>query len=166
MKEAVRFGFILGLICVIAAGLLAGVNALTGPKILAQAGAEEEKSLKEIMPQADSFKQTENGYYMAQDKEGKLNGIAFKISAKGYSSTIEVMAGMLADGTITGIKVLSQDETPGLGSKVSDSEFTGRFKGKKDLSQVQAITGATISSRAVIEAVKLKAAEIKGILNR
>jgi electron transport complex protein RnfG len=87
-------------------------------------------------------------------------GAAFKASGKGYSSIIETMVGMLKDGTITAIKVISQNETPGLGARVAEPEFTGQFENIKDLSGVSAITGATISSRAVINSVEKKDKEI------
>ncbi len=168
MKEMVRYGFILGLICIIAAGFLAGVNTLTKSRIISQAQAEEEAGLKEVIPEGTHFEAVKSAeetiYYKAHDKEGKLIGIAFKASAKGYSSTVETLVGMLQDGTILAIKILNQNETPGLGSRVAGSEFTGQFKSKKDLSDIQAITGATISSKAVIDSVKSKVEEIKQLM--
>jgi len=166
----IRYGFILGLICVVAAGLLAGVNSLTKFKIIAQAQAEEEAGLKEVLPQALRFEPEKFGgeviYYKGYDQAGKLTGVAFKASSKGYSSVIETMAGMLPDGTITAIKILSQNETPGLGSQVAEPEFAEQFKNQDavELSGVVAITGATISSRAVIDSVKQKAQEIKALI--
>ncbi|MDD2688848.1 MAG: FMN-binding protein [Candidatus Omnitrophica bacterium] len=168
MKEMVRYGFILALICTIASGLLATVNSFTKSKIIAQAQAEEEASLKEVVAQGERFEaiksQAGTIYYRVYDKEAKFIGVAFKASGKGYSSIIETMVGMLKDGTITTIKILSQNETPGLGANVAGRDFTGQFTNKKDLTKVQAITGATISSRAVIEMVKNKAEEIKGLI--
>ncbi len=168
MKELLRYGFILGLICVVASGLLAGMNSLTKTRIIAQAQAEEDAGLKEVLPQAARFEAVKSGeeiiYYRAYDGVGKLIGVAFKASGKGYSSTIETMAGMLKDGTITAIKILSHNETPGLGANVAESSFSSQFKDKKDLAQVQAITGATISSKAVIDSVNNKAQEIKELI--
>ncbi len=170
MKEMIRYGFILAVICVVASGLLAGVNVLTKSRILAQAEAEEEASLKEVMPLAEHFEAVKSGndilYYKAHDKNGKLIGLAFKAAGKGYSSIVETMVGMAKDGKITAIKVLSQNETPGLGANVADSKFAAQFSGKDipGLSEVQAITGATISSRAVIDAVKKRAQDLEGIL--
>ena len=168
MKEMVRYGLVLAIICIVAAGLLAGVNSLTKDKILQQAQAEEEASLKEVMPAGSSFEAIKSGseilYYKAYDKSKNFIGIAFKASGKGYSSIIETMVGMLKDGTITAIKVLSQNETPGLGSRVSEPGFTSQFTGKKDLSEVEAITGASISSKAVLDSVKKKAEEIKVLI--
>ena len=167
MREMIRYGLTLAIICIVASGLLAGVNVLTKHRITAQAQAEEDSSLKEVLPAAESFLPVKSGeeiiYYKALDKEKNLLGVAFRASGKGYSSSIETMVGMLKDGTIKAIKVLSQNETPGLGARVAESSFTGRFSDKKaqDLSAVEAITGATISSRAVIDSVKKKAQEIK-----
>jgi electron transport complex protein RnfG len=168
MKEMTRYGLILSLICMIAAGLLAGVNSLTKARIIAQAQAEEEASLREVMPEAVHFEPVKTGeevvYYKAHDKGGKLVGVAFKVSAKGYSSAIETMVGMFGDGRINAVKILSQNETPGLGARVAEPAFAAQFKNIKDFSNVQAITGATISSKAVIDSVKKKAEEIKALI--
>ena len=170
MKEMLRYGFILGLICLIASGLLAGMNSLTKARILAQAQAEEQASLKEVMPQAANFEAVKADgniiYYKAQDTKGNFLGVAFKTTAKGYSSIIETMVGMNKDGTINTIKILNQNETPGLGARVVEPSFTGQFAHKPavDLSDVQVITGATISSQAVIDAVKEKANEIQELI--
>lgn len=171
MKEMIRYGFILGVICLVASGLLATVNSLTRPRIIAQAQAEEEGSLKEVIPEAVHFeavksKEGEVIYYKAQDKDGKLAGVAFKTSGKGYSSTIETMVGMKKDGTLVAIKILSHNETPGLGAQVAEKPFTVQFSQKnlQNLNEVQAITGATISSKAVIDSVRKKAQEIQALI--
>lgn len=168
MREMVRYGLILALICIVAAGLLAGVNSLTKARIIAQAQAEEEASLKEVLPEAVHFEPVKSGddilYYKAYNKDGKLIGVAFKATGKGYSSTIETMVGMLKDGIITAIKILNQNETPGLGAQVAEPKFSSQFAKQKDLNNIQAITGATISSKAVIDSVKKKAEEIKALI--
>lgn len=168
MKEMLRYGFILSVICLVASGLLAGVNSLTKQQILRQAQAEEENSLKEVLPEAESFQPITSAgeviYYKAKDKQQQLIGVAFKTTGKGYSSDIVTMVGMSIDGTVKTIKVLSQNETPGLGARVAEEAFTGQFKNKRDLNAVNAVTGATISSRAVIEAVKKKSGEIQKLL--
>jgi electron transport complex protein RnfG len=179
-----KHGFILGVICVVATGLLAVVNLLTAPRIAQQAEEELQSSLKDVLPQASRFETVNQEYYLAWDANGQKAGVAFIAVKKGYSSEIQTLVGMQLDGTITAIKILSQNETPGLGTRVTevknDLTFIDLFRGKKkngqvlpwfceqfrgrnssDLSSVQAITGATISSRAVIDSVKEKAAAIK-----
>lgn len=178
MKELFRYGFILALICIAAAGLLSGMNLLTRDRILAQAQTEELAGLKDVMPQADSFKPiNEKGeivYYTAKDAHKKTIGFVFKTTAQGYAGKIQTLAGLTPDGTITGIKVLDQNETPGLGGRICEVKeskkspwFQEQFTDKKveDLNSVQAITGATISSRAVIDSVKKRAEEILKIAN-
>ena len=102
-------------------------------------------------------------YYKGYDKDNKFAGIVFKASGKGYSSDIESLVGMAKGGRVTGIKITSLNETPGLGSKVAEPDFLSLFKGKdtSQLPRAQAITGATISSSAVIKSVSKKAAELE-----
>lgn len=166
----IRYGFILALICIVASGLLAVVHSLTKLKIIAQAQEEEEMSLKEVMPQGEKFIPVKKGeeilYYKVNDKDDKFIGVAFKAEGDGYSSDIETMVGMTKDGTITNIKILSQNETPGLGMQVTEPAFLNQFSNKniKNLNEVQAITGATISSTAVIDSVQIKAKEIQKLI--
>jgi Na+-translocating ferredoxin:NAD+ oxidoreductase subunit G len=172
MKEMVRYGLTLSVICAAASASLAAVNSATKPKIIEQAKAEEEASLRDVLPGGEKFEPVRSGeevvYYKAFDNSGKMIGVAFKAQGKGYSSTIETMVGMTSDGNIQVIKILSQNETPGLGAQVSESKFTDRFSGKNtsDLNGVEAITGATISSRAVINSVAEKAKEIQELLKK
>ncbi len=172
MKEMLRYGLILGLICVGASALLAATNELTKPRIMRQARAEEEASLKEIMPQGERFEaiKSEEGdvsYYKVYGTNDTLIGAAFKARGKGYSSVIDTMVGVSCDGTIQAIKVISLNETPGLGSRVAEHTFGAQFKNENslELSGVKAITGATISSKAVMDSVKKKAQEVLRVMN-
>ena len=128
----------------------------------------QEPDFKEVFPQAASFTPVEKDkdvlYYKAQNQEGKLIGAVFKAVGKSHSSNIETLVGMLNDGTITAVKVLSQNETPGIGSRITEPAFTDQFRNIKDVSNVQAITGASVSSHTVIESVRKKAAEVKELL--
>ncbi len=170
MKETLRYGLILAAICIVASGLLAGMNSITKDRIITQARIEEEAALKEVMPEGENFEPIKKGeeiiYYKARNKDNKFIGVAFKASGKGYSGVVDTLAGMSQDGRIVVIKILNQNETPGLGSRIAEPSFTSRFN-KKDLlglSDVQAITGATISSKAVINAVQAKAKEIQELI--
>ena len=122
------------------------------------------------MPEAEKFEAVKSGsdvlYYKAYAKNAKFIGVAFKASGKGYSGTVETLVGMSNKGDITAIKVLNQNETPGLGARVAEPSFTDKFSNKKieELSDVQAVTGATISSKAVIDSVRKKAQEIKELI--
>ena len=105
-------------------------------------------------------------YNLAYDAQGNLLGAAVKTySDAGFSGRIELMVGLLANGTINKISVLQQSETPGLGANMVNPKFKDQFDGKnpasfklsvkKDGGDVDAITAATISSRAFSEAVQL-----------
>lgn len=161
----------IALICIAACASLLLFNP-SREKIFAQCNSEEEAGFKEVFPSAAGFEAVKSGneaiYFKALDKNKKLIGAVFKASGKGYSGTIETLAGLTLDGKITAIKVLKQNETPGAGSRVGELSFSERFSGEsvQNLNQVQAITGASISSGAVIESVKNKAEEIMRLLER
>lgn len=185
MREYLRFSLILFLICFFTAFSLSLVNRITQPKILAQLEKEQQLALHEVVPQAFRFepikKDGEIHYYKAFDKDGNLLGYAFKTETKGYSSNILTMVGIKPDGKIISIKILSHNETPGIGSKITEIKttqtlwdkftkkpqetkeepwFCEQFKGKdvRNLEkEIEAISGATISSEAVIKSVKEKA---------
>ena len=102
-------------------------------------------------------------YYIGRSGE-EIVGIAFEASSSaGYSGDIDLMVGVDPEGIITGVEVISHAETPGLGSKITESGFLELFHGrdlgnthwavKKDGGDIDQITGATISPRAVVEAV-------------
>lgn len=186
-----KYGIILATICIFATGMLASVDLLTKQKILIQETKDKDDSLKEVMPDAVKFElvKTENNeYYKAYDRQESFLGIVFIAEAKGYSSMISTMVAMTKDGVVTAIKILNQNETPGLGSRIGEVKddttifdfmkgkrpdktikpwFTEQFSNKTvdELSSVQTISGATISSQAVKEAVIIKAKEIKEIIN-
>jgi electron transport complex protein RnfG len=185
-----KYAATLAIICLAASGLLGAVFNLTQPKILYQKTQDEISALKEVCPQAADFESVKEGgdvvYYKALDGGKNIVGYAFKAVRKGYSSDIVTMAGMDKDGVISRIKILFQNETPGLGTRVTEviqketfwdvafkkvklgasprPWFQSQFDGKKseDLAHsVQVITGATITSRAVIDSVQEKAQEVR-----
>lgn len=99
----------------------------------------------------------------------KENGVTTSVAIKSYSNNgfggkIELIIGLLMDGTITGYKVIQQNETPGLGTKIAENKFSKQFVGlnthsnsfelSKNGGEIDALTGATISSNAVVDAVK------------
>lgn len=163
-KEFVRLSGILCIITLIAAFLLAGVNAITEERIEIAQNQANVYAMNVIFPDADSFKEIKDGVNEAFSKDKSL-GYCIKVSLKGFGDKIEMMVGITNEDTISGIEILSHSETPGLGAKAANDDFKGQFKGKNlDLTvvktstenndEVKAITGATITSRAVTEGVK------------
>ena len=169
---------VLTIICVVS-GLLLGITySVTKERIDLQDQRKEKAALKVVLPQAESFKK-ENDYYQGLDKSGKPLGYAFMAVGQGYSSKIKIMIGINSQKVIQGIKITSQQESPGLGTRVDEVKAQGTiwslFRGKKpqkdsrpwfqaqfagktsaDLDKVETITGSTITSDAVINTVKKK----------
>lgn len=167
MREMFKYGFILGFICFLSSSVLAIVNSVTEPKIRQQKEKEESSAFNEVMPDSLDFRphyQNEKiVYYTAYDNDNKLNGFIIKTKTKGYASDIETAAGLNLKLEIRSIKILSQNETPGLGNRITETSFLGQFQGKSadTFNEVQAITGATISSSALINSVRDKIQELK-----
>lgn len=125
-----------------------------------------EPNLLKLIPGSDSYKQlgiwnhlgSERGYYLIK-KGSKVTGHVIGSGGKGYSSTIEVLIGIDLTGKITAIKIIGQNETEGLGTKILEKEFLDQFTGTKITNykdtlsinqRIQSITAATVSSHAVI----------------
>lgn len=152
---------------------LGGVYLVTKDPIAAAEKAKQEGAIKEVVPEFDSLFSykiiAENGKDSISInqayKAGQLVGTAVgTFSNKGYSATqIKLMVGFLPDGYIRNISIIQQKETPGLGTKMAEPKFKDQFlkknpaqfkvKVKKDGGEVDAITAATISSRAFCDAV-------------
>lgn len=168
MNQLIKFGLILGTICLAATLVLAVTYEITKPKIEQQMKMEIQAALKTIIPEADSFaeKKLENIDYFEATKDASLVGYCIKAVGTGYSGYMRIMVGIDTAGTIKGVKVLEHQETPGLGSKINeirrgekDSWFLRQFIGKQGRTvavkkNIDAITGATISSRAVTDAIR------------
>jgi electron transport complex protein RnfG len=94
-------------------------------------------------------------------KDGKTFEVAYSAAAKGYHGPIEVMVGVDPEGTLTGISIMTHSETPGLGARIVEPEFTEQFAGldlettklSAEGGKVDAVSGATFSTLGVITAV-------------
>ncbi|MCM8780293.1 MAG: RnfABCDGE type electron transport complex subunit G [Candidatus Omnitrophica bacterium] len=165
MREILKSGFTLLIICLISSGLVSFVYGLTKERISKQIKSQEEKVLKMILVDAARVEEKTAGnltYYIGYDMNDRELGRAFIVKTRGYGGDITICAGLDKKGNITSVKILSHTETPGLGSKIADANFLDKFNNRKaqDLGAYDAITGATISSTAVINAVKARAEEL------
>lgn len=168
-KEVLKLGGILGGIALCVALLLSVVNSATADVIEKRTKADETAALKVVMPAAGEFKETKAKDCIAYDalSDGEHIGWCIKTSAPGYGGDITVIVG-IKDGKVEGVSITDMDETPGLGARASENSFISQYTGKsgklavsKDGGEIEAISGATITSRAVTEAVNkaLTAAE-------
>jgi electron transport complex protein RnfG len=180
MKDISRLAIVLTVIAVGAGLILSLVEGKTREPIAEQRRLETLKALRAVLPPIDNAPDTDTvALVTGKDKKGRdlsrtfyrgrtgenLSGVAFKVVApEGYSGNIEIMVGITPEGTVTGVEILTHAETPGLGSKIAEGWFKEQFRGKglenvdwrvkKDGGQFDQITGATISPRAVVKAVK------------
>ncbi|MDA8125586.1 MAG: RnfABCDGE type electron transport complex subunit G [Deltaproteobacteria bacterium] len=164
MGKIVKLGLTLALFCALSAGLLAYVFLLTGPVIEANAKASFATSLREVLPGAETFRAVSVPGVKVPIYEGIRKGarvgLAVKVAPRGYAGEIEMLVGVDPDLHLTGMKILSQRETPGLGTNMLKPKFLAQFIGKgvrdafEPKKDIDAITGATISTRAVCEGVK------------
>lgn len=162
LKSIIVTTIILTLICGIAAAGLAFTNDLTADKIEKLAQETEEKAMKRVIS-ADSYEKNtvelngEHEYYTAKSG-GETVGYIFIVSTNGYGGAVKVMTGIGADGKIIAVEVLdASNETPGLGQNVTRKSFWEQFKGKSGAltvkQDIEPVTGATISSKAVTQSV-------------
>jgi len=162
----IKLGGILLIICVIATGILAYVNSVTEPKIIALKAAEAIKSREALIPESDfeEVKVSEDFIYFIAYKKGTkdIQGYTFTAGKTGYSSKVLTMAGLDPQFKIINIKVIDQAETPGLGANCTATSFTDQFKGKtqtdmlvdKDDGPIKSLSGATITTRAIANSLK------------
>jgi electron transport complex protein RnfG len=177
MTSTWRLVAVLSGICAVAGLALAGVYEVTKEPIAYQKKLEVIRSLDAVLPglstDPDSFfleMEREDGspvrVYRSPGEEGDtVAGAAFQVVAPdGYSGNIFIMMGVFPDGKLGGIEILSHAETPGLGNLIEKEEWKGIFRGrsledtnfkvKKDGGDIDQLTGATISPRAVSGAVE------------
>lgn len=171
MKDLIKLGLILMAIASVAAAALSLTNQIASPRIEEYKRAEERRALGEVLPEAAEFKEVRRDGYTFREgyKDGQMVGVAMTISVSGYGGDIEMMVGIDRSHRIAGVKILSHSETPGLGARIIEIRkgearpwFLGQFQGKardqlflkREGGVIDAITAATISSRAVTEGVR------------
>jgi len=155
----------LTLIVLISVSLLLYINTFTSEIVETQKQAKIKAALEQIFPELTGFE--EDGEIFIIYEGDDIAGYTFIASGSGYSGVISMLVGINIDYTIRDVAVLSHTETPGLGSKITEKAFTAQFIGlgtdeialSKDNGKIDAITGATISSRAATEAIQEKMIE-------
>ena len=162
MKDILKPIIVLTCICLVVTTLLAVVNSITAPIIEAAEEKAAEQARSEVLKEAKSFELMKNvklpegvtEVYKGSDG----TGFVFMLKTKGYGGDVSLICGMRPDGSIEAMKTLSHSETTGIGSKVMDNEtgLNQKFPGKtaQDQDSVEAVSGATISSKAYKAAVR------------
>jgi len=191
LRDIVISTVVLFLVCTIVAVSLAFTNAATRDVILERTLENENLARKEVFSTADDFSKIENLESITAGKDGlsrvkeayngtsngEKAGRVFLIESNGYGGVIKMAAGIDKDGKIMGVKIIEMNETPGLGSKAKEKPFISQFgginpeeplavvkSGKSRDSEINAISGATITSKAVTEGIQA-AIDVNTLLN-
>lgn len=154
-------------ICIIIPLALSVTNKVTAKKIAELEAANSKKNMQSLID-ADNFEECENGEitYYAAINGGETAAYIFTESSKGYGGDVSVMTAIKPDGTVAGVAILDvSGETPGLGQNAAKESFFSQYIGlkkgvsvlkngaKAENNEVDAVTGATITSTAVTRAV-------------
>ena len=177
MRDTLKLGLILMIICAVSAGSLSYVYGVTSKIIDERKALEVARAMAVVLPSAEDFQKltdeqlsgvkaeaefsgVEEVYQGSVD--GEARGIVAKVLTPGYGGKIALLVGVNSDLAVEGLQVLSHSETPGLGGEITKPAFQAQFAGKgssgplavsKDGGEIVAITSATISSRAVVAGV-------------
>ena len=159
---------VLTVITIIAAACLGAMNNATAEPIAASKKAKQEAAIKAVLPEFTSVDEAaivnDQKVFRAYDANGELVGIAVETKELGFGGDVTTMVGFDANGSIVDYSLLAHAETPGLGSKLVDwfkvkSDIRGAnsenipLKVSKDGGNYDAITAATISSRAFLNSI-------------
>ncbi len=161
MKYILRLTLTLLLITAVVAGLLAFVNELTAGKIDELTRQKAEQAMREVLPAQDytpldaALPQGVTEAYRAGDA-----GYVVRVAPNGFGGAIDLMVGVKADGTVNGVAVIAHSETASLGANCTREEFRAQYVGGagpfavgQDGGTIEALTGATVTSRAVTDGV-------------
>lgn len=178
-ENPVVLSLVLLVISLVVAVLLAFTNSITKDKIEENTLAEQNAAKREVMAEATEFidmnyqSGSVKAVYQAT-KGDKMVGWCVNVTPNGYGGAIDIMVGISPDMSVSGIKVVSNSETAGLGAKAADAAFSDQFENKKtplsvikngkaEDDEIVAITGATITSSAVVQGVNDAIEAVKAV---
>ena len=159
-KEIIKPILVLAAICLVVTGAIAFMNDITYP-VISEANANRTKAtMIEIIPDAPDFEPVEAGNlpssivraYRATDDSGYI----FIVSSSGFGGYMRIICGIDLNGKIIEVRTLQHSETKGLGDYIEKRSFTGLFDGgnRERLSEIDSVTGATITFKAFTGAVE------------
>ncbi|MGB7593964.1 MAG: FMN-binding protein [Erysipelotrichaceae bacterium] len=171
MKKALYLALFLALTSALAGAVLAGVNSITAPIISERSNSAIKSALQEYFPTATEFSEIkfeDATGFVKNAYEAKGAGYAYNVQVQGYKDIITFLVAFNNDAKIVGFKVTFINDTPGLGMRVKDKEFSDGVIGKTSTSAFATLSGATISSTAAINGLNAAKAvfnKMKGIVD-
>lgn len=154
---------VLTMICLVVTGILVLTYQFTLPYIAEAKVIAADRSRSEVFTAADQFElyatDFSNGVsevYLAS-ANGEVVGLVITSASRGFDGPVTVMSGYDLDGSLVGVKITDHSETPGLGTKVAAADYLAQYQGKNhaDYAEVDAISGATVTSTALKGALEL-----------
>lgn len=177
MNHPLKLGAILFILTAICVGILGAVNSVTKPIIIKNEQASEEKAMKALIKEAESFENVDGiedeviKKVVITKKGTETVGYIVRLEPNGYGGAIKLLIGINSEGVVKGISILEHSETPGFGANAEKKSFKDQFidkvaplkVSKNNLSEdeIEAITGATITSTAITEAVNTATEYVK-----
>lgn len=161
MNKNIKSVIVLTIICIVVGAMLAVTNFVTKPIIDESNRKKSVESCFEVMEDAEDFEEIDLASFdlpstitnVYKEKNGK--GYVFRMKTSGYKSGLVIMCGINSEGKITGVKTLASGETAGIGKKTEEPEYQNQYIGKdQSLKEVEAISGATITSTAYKKAIQ------------
>ncbi|MFH1852191.1 MAG: RnfABCDGE type electron transport complex subunit G [Candidatus Neomarinimicrobiota bacterium] len=174
MNTSTKMIVVLTIIAALSGSVLSMWDGVTAPRIEANRLKVLKQAISRVLPAYERYDEVQVReditLYVGKDAADNTVGVAFKAKGNGFSPDLTLMVGITPNfGELTGIEVLEQTETPGLGNKIEEDWFKGQFKGLITDAQkaqvvknvkpadptrgIQAISGATISSKAVVDII-------------
>ena len=163
---------VLGAVCLIVTALLAVTNQFTAPIIERNAKAKADASRRVVLEAGADFEEVRLDPTLIAEKKveevykaGNGAGCTVTTALNGYGGTVRIMFGVTAEGKIAGVEVLEHNETKGLGERITTDDFKSQFIGKSGVlsvtkgspgeQEIAALTGATVSSRAMTDSANV-----------
>lgn len=167
--EMLMIGLKLLIVCAVVAAVVSGVNAMTDERYRENIREQKRMAIAEIYAgETILYKElSSNGSEVVYEVTAgdSLVGYCVEVVTSGFGGDITMMVGFGADGRVKGVSIVSMSETPGLGSKAGEAAFLSQYKDQAGMltlgEDVDAITGATISSRAVTDGVNKAVAALE-----
>ncbi|MFO7937395.1 MAG: RnfABCDGE type electron transport complex subunit G [Kiritimatiellia bacterium] len=168
MKETIKLVAILTAVCAVSAAMLAAVYNVTMGPIHRAIEIKIAEAASAVMPEyaPKAVKETVGGetFFISRGADGKVTAVAAEgVSPNGYGGEIRLMVGLSTDRKVINYSVIASKETAGLGTQIAEPEFKDQLKGQpfsanwkvsKDGGDFDAVTSATISSKAAMECIR------------
>ena len=158
----VKLAILLMVICAVVSAVLGAVNMVTAPTIAQIAADKTTAAYNEVLPSAAGYEAIDYTDANVTSVAKCAEGTVVEVSISGSQSMLALAIGVDNDGVITGVSVIDHGETPGLGAKSTEAEWRAQFVGQtsglaldKKGGEVAPLTGATITSQAIVDACQI-----------